>query len=127
MEDQAVEATVRQFVQGADEQNVEQVANVLSSKAEQFYMGPDGLVNLPTLNYLQLLQEKQIGGTKRQLAIEQVSITDTIATAKVVIDSEKVRFDNYFSLMKIEEKWQILSIVLKRTSHDTENQNARRG
>ena len=108
-----IKEAIQQFVQGADSQDNSVLAEVLHQESQQFYVGQDGLVRLPRSTYFNLIEQKKIGGTPRELTIESVDINGSLAVAKVKIWNDSVQFENYFSLMNVENQWQIISVILQ--------------
>jgi len=107
-----IKATIQQFVQGADSQDSNSLAAVLHPESQQYYVGQEGLVRLPRTTYFNLIDQKKIGGTPRELDIESIDLNGNLAVARVKIWNDNARFENYFSLMKVEDEWQIISIIL---------------
>ena len=109
----AIKAAIQYFVQGADSQDTQKLAKVLHHESQQFYIGADGLVRLPRSTYFTLIDEKKIGGTPRKLNIDSINVNGNLAVAKVEVWNEYARFENYFSLMKVDNSWQIVSVILQ--------------
>ena len=107
-----IQAAIEHFVKGADKQDTEMISTVLHQEAQQFFVGPQGLVRIPQNDYIQLIDQKKIGGSARKLDIELIDVNGNLASAKAKMWNEDARFENYFSLMKVEESWQIVSIIL---------------
>ena len=107
-----IKEAIQQFVQGADSQDSNTLATVLHPESQQYYVGQEGLVRLPRTTYFNLIDQKKIGGTPRELDIESIDLNGNLAVARVKIWNDNARFENYFSLMKVEDEWQIISIIL---------------
>lgn len=108
-----VRKSVEQFSTAADKQDVQKMRKVLHAEAQQFFVGPEGLMRLETEAYLGMLEQKQIGGQPRKLKIQSVDVNGDMASVKATMSNKAYHFDNYFSLMKIDGKWQIVSVVLR--------------
>ncbi len=109
----AIRATITQFAQGADNQDVAALAESLHPEAQQFFLSPDGLVRLTVPAYLGMVEAKQIGGVPRDITIASIDVTAHIAQAKATFANDAMRLDNYVSLMQVDGEWKILSIVIK--------------
>lgn len=109
----AIESVIQKFIHGADEQNVETVSSALHPQAQQFFVQKGELKTLTTELYLKLIEVKKLGGTPRQFEIKKLDINNNIASAQVEIESEKARFHDHISFMKIDNEWKIMNIVLR--------------
>ena len=108
-----IRSAIEQFSTAADNQDAAGVGEVLHVEAQQFYMGPEGLVRLETPTYLSLIEQKKIGGEARVLNIKRIDVNGEMASAKVLMTGKEYTFDNYISLMRVDDRWQIMSIVLR--------------
>lgn len=111
----AIVEAIQKFSKGADTRDVQKIQRVLHEKSHQYFLAKGNLMNITQKAYLALLKEKKIGGEERALKIESIDVTGTIASAKVTMVSNKLRFDNYMTLMRIGARWKIVSNVLKLT------------
>ena len=112
-DEEQVRSVVTSFARAADTQDVAQMRTVLHKEAQQFFKGPDGMVRLETQTYLQMIEQKKIGGQPRDLAIASIDVNGDLASVKASMTNESYHFDNYISLMKVGADWQIVSIVLR--------------
>ena len=108
-----IREAIEQFVSGADSQDASSIGKVLHAEAQQFFMGADGLVRLETAAYLGLIEQKKIGGQPRKLNIQNIDVNGNLASVNASMSNDSARFDNFISLMKIDDEWQIMSIVLR--------------
>ena len=108
-----IKSLITKFASGADLQDAALLATVLHEESQQFFNGPDGLMRLSRENYLSMINQKKIGGSPRKLTIDSVEITGNLAIAQATMKNEKMLFENYFSLMKVEDSWQIISIIMQ--------------
>lgn len=107
-----IKTIIAQFMEGGDKQDVDLITSTLHPEAQQFFKGPEGLVRLSTPAYLEMVAGKKIGGVTRNLDILDIDITGELATVKAEMKNDAMHFDNYFSLMKVDTSWKIVSIVL---------------
>ncbi|MFK7849255.1 MAG: nuclear transport factor 2 family protein [Rhodothermales bacterium] len=108
-----IRTTIKQFSTAADRQDAARIGEVLHAEAQQFYKGADGLVRLETKIYLNLIEQKKIGGEARELHIKNVDVNGDMASVNAVMSGKDYTFDNYISLMKVDGSWQIMSIILR--------------
>lgn len=59
--------------------------------------------------YLDMLASGKIGGMQREVTIEAVSATETTATAFVRLENEQKLFLTFYSLIKQNEQWFLIS------------------
>ena len=110
--DDDIRGIVKQFSEAADQQDTALMEGILHTEAQQFFVGPQGLVRLTTPAYMDMLAQKQIGGTPRSLEISAVDIQGNLASVKASMDNDAMHFENFFSLMKIDDEWKIVSVIL---------------
>ena len=108
-----IQIAIENFARGADAQNTTLIATSLHPEAQQYFVGQDGLVRLSRTDYFNMLEQKKIGGQKRNLEISSITVNENLAVASAAMWNDGVRFENYFSLMKIGGTWQIVSVVLR--------------
>lgn len=112
-DEEQVRKAVKQFSKSADAQDVAGIQSVLHPEAQQFFMGPEGMVRLETTTYVSMIEQKKIGGQPRQLSISHVDVDGDMASVKANMSNDAYQFDNFISLMKVDGSWQIVSIVLR--------------
>ena len=62
--------------------------------------------------YVTRLAEGKIGGQERTFKVFSIDISDDLAAvAKVEAETPRAKFTHYFGLIKVEEAWQIVSVV----------------
>ncbi|MBK7036289.1 MAG: nuclear transport factor 2 family protein [Chitinophagales bacterium] len=73
---------------------------------------PDKTTVLSKEKYIFLLSAGKIGGEKRSVEIINLDISEYVATAKVVFESDKMIFTTYQTyILNSEGKWQIISDI----------------
>ena len=66
--------------------------------------------------YLGMMQEGKVGGTKRSIVFELIDTHSSVAIAKLIMESEKNIFKTYYHLIKKAGSWCILSDTPEITS-----------
>ena len=112
-EDVKIRDVVERFSKAADIQDVSLMRQTLHPEAQQFFVGPEGLVRLPTGAYLDMLEQKKIGGIERKLKIADIDVNGNLASVKASMKNDAVHFENFFSLMNVDDEWVIVSVILR--------------
>ena len=109
----AIEQVIQDFTKAGDQQNAEKAANFLHDSYRVTFnraFGSEDLMVIDRKAYLDMLTAKKIGGDKRVVDIEQVNISDHIASVRVVLTGEKAVFTSYFNLAKVPDgSWKLIS------------------
>lgn len=66
--------------------------------------------------YLNMMQDGKVGGAKRSVSVVFIDAHESVAIAKVVLESEKTVFRTYYHLIKKATDWFILSDTPEITS-----------
>lgn len=113
MEKKNVENAVKQFVQGADQRNTEQMANVLDDSFRAVVnraFGGDELMLISKAAYLDMMDQGKLGGDTREIEILLVDITGNNALVKARLTGKTMVFTTYIALVKNKEnRWLIVS------------------
>ena len=103
---------IEQFKLSGDQQRKEIADSVLHKDFSIFYLGKDGWVTTTKEAYLGALERKVIGGTERASTIKEINVSGSVASAQVQFRSDQAVFDQFVNLVKVDDSWQIASIVL---------------
>ena len=107
-----IEQTITDFIKGGDNSDTELLDKVLHEEfrtANNNYLDSRGISMVNKETYLQNIKDKVFGGTPREMIIEQIDKTGTIAFAKLQLKSTTKHFFTYVSLLYDENKnWQII-------------------
>lgn len=114
-DDAQIRSVLHDFVKGADARDVDQLRRALHHEARQFVQMPDGLMPIPTDTFLSMIEAEQIGGENRTLTIHDVRIRSNTAFADIAITGGAFTFTDYVTLMRVEGRWQIMSVVISIT------------
>jgi hypothetical protein len=110
----AVKQTVQNYLSGVDSRDTTKVEKTLPAEHIHFVMIGEQLRAFDGATFLSLLQAQRIGGKKREHDLKSIDVTHgETAAVKATSSTDKATFIQYFTLMKIEESWQIMSIVTK--------------
>ncbi|BDA80402.1 hypothetical protein LPTSP3_g33320 [Leptospira kobayashii] len=106
-----IKEKIKNFVRAGDEQNPAQLETILHPEYRITYAFPgENKVSILTReSYLQMLREKKLGGRKRSLEIEDISIRGNVAMARAKLQSDVMRFSIFFSFINTGAGWQLIS------------------
>lgn len=108
-----IEQAIIDFVKGGDESNVELLNKVLHQDFivnSYNFMGTNTVKNISKEEYLSNIREGKFGGKPREMKIESIDISGTIAMIKLHIESSDKFFVTYNSLvLDIDKEWKIIN------------------
>ena len=108
-----ITTVVRHFAQYADQQDVAAMSKVLDDQYRAYLnrlMGSNQVSTLDKTAYLQLLQDKKLGGDERKVTISRIDITGNNASVKMKMEGKKLNFTSYLLLAKTEAgDWKIVA------------------
>ncbi|GAB5521509.1 MAG: hypothetical protein RhofKO_37600 [Rhodothermales bacterium] len=113
-----IRTTLRDFVKGADLRNTDQLQRALHPDARQYVQMPNGLVAITTEAFLGMIDAEQIGGEDRTLHVHDLRIRGNTAFADITITGGAFTFADYVTLMRVNERWQIMSAVITLVEGD---------
>lgn len=104
---QAIEA----FVKGGDTNNVELLEKTLHSQYQNIQDGffkEEGIFIFPKAKYLELVGNKTFGGSVRTIHYESIEQSGSIASVKVILESQYLKF--YSSLICVcqQGSWKVI-------------------
>lgn len=106
-----IKASVTLFAKHADEQDVAAMDALLDDQFRTLInrlFGSNTLSFLGKPTYLQLLEDKKIGGDERKVIIHAIDITGNNASVKATFEGKKQSFTSYLLLAKTEAgAWKI--------------------
>ncbi|TXN37846.1 nuclear transport factor 2 family protein [Flagellimonas hymeniacidonis] len=107
----AVTEAVTKFIKAGDESNLKGLKEVLHADYRNVQFGffnKTGVFVFNKAHYLQLIQDRTFGGIPRSMEIERLDIHLNIAVAKVRLESEKLKFQSYISLIYDSGEWKVI-------------------
>jgi len=114
MENQKVEAVIREYAAAVDAQNVPEAEKFMDNHFRVFLvnLNNSGVTTILTRDeYTGMMRAGKVGGSKRQLTFLLTDIHQPVAVVKVKLEGEKNVFTNYFSLIKTNNQWLIAQDV----------------
>ncbi|MEM9859887.1 MAG: nuclear transport factor 2 family protein, partial [Bacteroidota bacterium] len=108
----AVKKVAEQFVQLVDKNESEPLKNLLHPELIQYVTLGGKLIPFKAADFIQMVANKKIGGTAREITHKDSSIIRG-NTAYVVLQAVSHEYDfmYHLSLVKEEDKWIIVGIV----------------
>ena len=110
MENQKIEAMIRQYTAAVDAQNVPEAEKFMDNyfRVVLTNFNNSGVTTiLSREQYTDMMRAGKVGGNKRQLTFLLADIHQPVAIVKVKLEGEKNVFTNYFSLVKTNDLWLI--------------------
>jgi len=111
----AIRRVIQAYNKGGDTQNIKLAKRSLYPDSQHYYVDDrtGKLIVLSTRKYWQWLERKEIGGLARKLVIHTIDVMDNLALARVTMENQQKRGDNYLALMKINSQWKIMNNILE--------------
>lgn len=110
---------ITDFVQGGDTRDAALLDKVLHNDfrvASNGFMGAGGVTIIDKQQYLTNIREGIFGGVPRQMNIELINQTGTLAMVKLSMSSEENLFLSYNSLVKEDDEWKLIHNLAEVTS-----------
>ncbi len=112
-ENEKIKRAITQFVKGGDAQDVASLDKVMHPGFRVVVNNAFGSNKIDIMTkeaYLGLMKEGQIGGTPRSIQILSLETIDNIATAKVKLESDKLRFTSLYSFVRTpDQQWLLIN------------------
>lgn len=112
-DEKAISVAVHHFAANADQQDVKKMAAVLDDNFRAVVNRLFGSKEVSIMDkslYLQLLKDKKIGGSKRDVTILTMNVTNNNASVKAQLTGKDLLFTTYLLLVKNEEgEWKIVN------------------
>ncbi|MDA8019782.1 MAG: nuclear transport factor 2 family protein [Thermoanaerobaculia bacterium] len=108
----AIQKVVEDFAGGADARDVDRIGRSLHAESRQYLPTSGGLRVFDREQYLGLISAGKIGGQQRKMTVRWVEVIEGyLATVGVELRGGGMVFLHHFGLMKVDDTWQILSIL----------------
>lgn len=108
-----IRQTITDFVKGGDNSDTQLLDEVLHDDfriTNNGFMGTKGVTVIDKQKYLANIREGIFGGVPRKMEIEYIEDCDTIAMAKIRLESAENYFVSYNSLvLDTDNKWKIIN------------------
>ena len=117
--------TITDFVKGGDNSDTTLLDKVLHKDfrvANNGFMGTSGVTIIDKQKYLAYIKDGIFGGLPRKMAIENIDVSETIASVKLRLESSENHFVSYNSLvLDTDNEWKIINnlAVVQSTKHKT--------
>ena len=103
--------TVTEFIDGADESNLERLDKVLHPafrNVQQGFFDQAGVFINDKEKYLTLIAEKKFGGMPRKMQVLSVDILPDMAMVAVKLESPQLIFHSFISLVFEDRAWKVI-------------------
>ena len=111
----AVKQAVINFAKGGDDRNVSLLESVLHKDYRTVLhraFGGDKTAILDKSTYITMVKNEKIGGIPRKVKVKAIQIAGNVATAKAIMESDKLKFISFYSLVKTPTgQWQLVGDV----------------
>lgn len=107
-----IRQAITDFVKGGDHSDIERLDKVLHPEfriSNNGFMGQPGIAMIDKHKYLSHIRDGIFGGLPRELAIESIDHSTTIAMVKLRLESSENHFVSYNSLvLDTDNEWKII-------------------
>lgn len=108
-----ITSVVTQFAHFADQQDATAMTQLLDDQYRAYLnrlFGGNQVNTLDKITYLQMLQDKKIGGDDRKVTVSMIDIVNNNASVKILMEGKKLKFSSYLLLAKTEAgDWKIVA------------------
>ena len=117
--------TITDFVKGGDNSDTTLLDKVLHKDfrvTNNGFMGTSGVTIIDKQKYLANIKDGIFGGLPRKMAIENIDVSETIASVKLRLESSENHFVSYNSLvLDTDNEWKIINnlAVVESTKQKT--------
>lgn len=105
--------TITDFVKGGDNSDTTLLDKVLHKDfrvTNNGFMGTSGVTIINKQKYLANIKDGVFGGLPRKMAIENIDVSETIASVKLRLESSENHFVSYNSLiLDTDNEWKIIN------------------
>lgn len=110
-----IKQAITDFVKGGDNSDTKLLDKVLHKDfrvTNNGFMGTSGVTIIDKEKYLANIRNGIFGGLPRVMIIENIDVSETIATVKLRLESSDNHFVSYNSLvLDTDNEWKIISIL----------------
>ncbi len=110
-----IKQAITDFVKGGDNSDTKLLDKVLHKDfrvTNNGFMGTSGVTIIDKEKYLVNIRNGIFGGLPRVMIIENIDVSETIATVKLRLESSDNHFVSYNSLvLDTDNEWKIISIL----------------
>ncbi len=105
--------TAREFVKVVDDNNAEALEKMLHPQLIQYVQLGEKLISFKAADFIQMVADKKIGGTPREVTFKSSNIVRG-KTASVVVNavSHEYNFMYQLSMVESEGRWLIVGILV---------------
>ncbi|TGL60249.1 nuclear transport factor 2 family protein [Leptospira ognonensis] len=102
---------VAQFLKAGDEQDPNSLEAILHPeyRITVAFPGEKKVTILTKETYMQMLRDKKLGGHKRSLKFEDVSIKGNVAVVRTQLQSDVMKFFTFFSFINVGDGWKMIN------------------
>ena len=114
-DEEAVKAALQHYLLGHSTGDGKHHAMVFHPESKLFWVQDGQLRTRTSAEYIAGASGKPAADeAQRKRRIVDVDVTETAAVAKIELDYPEVMFTDYFTLLKIDGKWQIVNKIFHR-------------
>lgn len=118
-----IKQAITDFVKGGDNSDTKLLGKVLHKDfrvTSNAFMGTSGVTVIDKEKYLGNIRDGIFGGLPRTMIIEDIDVSETIASVKLRLESSENQFVSYNSLiLDTDNEWKIISnlaVVTKKSN-----------
>lgn len=104
--------TATAFIELVDDNDSEELAEILHPEMVQFAKIGDQLHPFKATDFIQMVAEKKLGGTPRQITVHSVQLVRD-DTVNVVLQAVSTEYDFMYqiALAKVDDKWLVVGVM----------------
>lgn len=109
-QEQEVINAFTKFIKGGDESDLNALEDILHENyrnVQYNFFDKEGVFVINKSEYINLIRDKVFGGIHRDITIESINVHGRIAMVKVRLESAKMIFVSYISLIN-DNSWKVI-------------------
>jgi len=114
-EEKAIERTITSFAKAGDKNDASELGSYLNENYRVVMnrlFGGKEVVIMPKSVYLEKIKSKEFGGDTRKLTFEQILVSGSTATVKVIFEGKKMKMASLITLIQDENRnWKLVSDI----------------
>ncbi|KAB7530216.1 hypothetical protein F8C76_01525 [Flagellimonas olearia] len=111
-----IKKTIETFVKGGDNNDITLLDQILHPNYQNIQDGffeRQGIYVFSKEQYIDLVRTKKFGGLPRTIKYGDIHQMGNIAIAKIVLESDQLKFDSTIVCVFENEQWQVISNIPK--------------
>ena len=119
-----IKNAIESFVKGGDNNDANLLDKVLHPQFQNIqdgFFAEKGIFTFSKSEYIELVSNKTFGGSSRTIIFESIEQLRNIAIAKVVLESQYLKFISTIICVCVDDNWQVINNTPKIEMKETTN------